>query len=71
MGEKRQKSSQIEACEQKTNSKNANFWSNITAKRAFLVLFLFRRDQNHHLNLTSKNENMRIDLKHIWKIARK
>ena len=61
--------SQIDACEQKITSKKANFCSNTvfslffkikvkkihTAKPlAFSVHFLFRRDQNHYCNLTSK-----------------
>ena len=58
-----------EACEQKTTSERANFCSNTvfslyfkfrakkfhTAKPlAFLLYFLFRRDQNHYSNLPSK-----------------
>ena len=61
--------SEIAACEQKNNSEKANFCSNsvfslyfkIRAKKlhaakplAFLLHFLFRRDQNHYSNLTSK-----------------
>ena len=61
--------SQIAACEQKTNSEKANFFSNtvfslyfkfgaktIHAAKplAFSLHFLFRRDQNHYSNLTSK-----------------
>ena len=61
--------SEIAACEQKTTSEKANFCSNtvfsfyfkIIAKKfyaakplAFSVHFLFRRDQNHYSNLTSK-----------------
>ena len=61
--------SEIAACEQKTTSENANFCSNtdfspyfkIRAKKfhtvkplAFSLHFLFRRDQNHYSNLTSK-----------------
>ena len=61
--------SEIAACEQKTTSEKANFCSNtvfslyfkIRAKKihaakalAFSLHFLFRRDQNHHSNLTSK-----------------
>ena len=56
------------ACEQKTTSEKANFCSNtvfslyfkiranIHAAKplAFSFHFLFRRDQNHHSNLTSK-----------------
>ena len=57
------------ACEQKITSEKANFCSNtvfslyfkIRAKKfhaakplAFSLHFLFRRDQNHHSNLTSK-----------------
>ena len=61
--------SQIAACEQKTFSEKANFCSNTVfslyfkfgAKKihaakplAFSLHFLFRRDQNHYSNLTSK-----------------
>ena len=61
--------SEIAACEQKTSSEKTNFCSNtvfslyfkIRAKKfhaakplAFSLHFLFRRDQNHHSNLTSK-----------------
>ena len=61
--------SEIAACEQKTTSEKANFCSNIVfslyfkfgAKKfhaakplAFSLHFLFRRDQNHYSNLTSK-----------------
>ena len=61
--------SEIAACEQKTTRENANFCSNtvsslyfkIRAKKfhpakplAFSLHFLFRRDQNHYSNLTSK-----------------
>ena len=61
--------SEIAACEQKTTSEKTNFCSNIVfalyfkirAKKfhaakplAFSLHFLFRRDQNHHSNLTSK-----------------
>ena len=61
--------SEIAACEQKTTSEKANFCSNTVfslyfkfgAKKfhaakplAFSLHFLFRRDQNHHSNLTSK-----------------
>ena len=61
--------SEIAACEQKTTSEKANFCSNtvfslyfkIGAKKfqaakplAFSLHFLFRRDQNHYSNLTSK-----------------
>ena len=61
--------SQIAACEQKTTSEKANFCSNTIfslyfkfgAKKiyaakplAFSLHFLFRRDQNHYSNLTSK-----------------
>ena len=60
---------EIAGCEQKTTSENANFCSNtvfslyfkIRAKKfhaakrlAFSLHFLFRRDQNHYSNLTSK-----------------
>ena len=61
--------SEIAACEQKTTSEKANFFSNIVfslyfkfrAKKfhavkplAFSLHFLFRRDQNHYSSLTSK-----------------
>ena len=61
--------SEIAACEQKTTSEKANFCSNTVfslyfkfgAKKfhaakplAFSLHFLFRREQNHHSNLTSK-----------------
>ena len=59
--------SEIAACEQKTTSEKANFCSNtvfyfkVRAKNlhaakplAFSLHFLFRRDQNHYSNLTSK-----------------
>ena len=61
--------SEIAACEQKTTSEKAKFCSNtvfslyfkIKAKKihaakplAFSLHFLFRRDQNHYSNLTSK-----------------
>ena len=61
--------SEIAACEQKTPSEKANFCSSTvfslyfkfgakkfhTAKPiAFSLHFLFRRDQNHYSNLTSK-----------------
>ena len=61
--------SEIAACEQKTTTDKANFFSNtvfslyfkIRAKKfhdakplAFSLHFLFRRDQNHYSNLTSK-----------------
>ena len=61
--------SEIAACEQKTTTDKANFCSNtvfslyfkIRAKKfhaakplAFSLPFLFRRDQNHYSNLTSK-----------------
>ena len=61
--------SEIGACEQKTTTKKPNFCSNtvfplyfkIRAKKihaakqlAFSLHFLFRRDQNHYSNLTSK-----------------
>ena len=61
--------SEIAACEQKTTSEKANFCSNTVfslylkfrAKKfhaakplAFSLHFLFRRDQNHDSNLTSK-----------------
>ena len=59
----------IGACEQKTTTEKSNFCSNtifslyfkIRAKKihaakplAFSLYFLFRRDQNHHSNLTSR-----------------
>ena len=61
--------SEIAACERRTSSEKANFCSNnvfslyfkFRAKKlhvpkplAFSLLFLFRRDQNHYSNLTSK-----------------
>ena len=61
--------SEIAACEQKTTTDKANFCSNtvfslyfkIRAKKihaakplSFSLHFLFRRDQNHYSNLTSK-----------------
>ena len=61
--------SEIVACEQKTTTEKPNFYSNtvcslyfkIRAKKnhaakplAFSLHFLFRRDQNHYSNLTSK-----------------
>ena len=61
--------SETVVCEQKTTSEKANFSSNtafllyfkIRAKKfhaakplAFLLHFLFRRDENHYSNLTSK-----------------
>ena len=61
--------SEIAACEQKTTTEKPNFCSNtvfslyfkIRAKKihaakpfAFSLHFLFRRDQNHYSNLTSK-----------------
>ena len=61
--------SAIAACQQKTTTDKANFCSNavfllyfkIRAKKnhaakplAFSLHFLFRRDQNHYSNLTSK-----------------
>ena len=67
--EKTVNQSEIAAYEQKTTSEKANFCSNtifslyfkIRAKKfhaakplAFSLHFLFRRDQNHHSNLTSK-----------------
>ena len=60
---------EIAACEQKTTTEKPNFCSNTVfslyfkfrAKKihaakplAFSLHFLFRRDQNHHSNLTSK-----------------
>ena len=65
--------SKIAACEQKTTTDKANFCSNtvfslyfkIRAKKihaakplAFSLHFLFRRDQNHYSNLTSKIKKM-------------
>ena len=65
----RKNQSEIAACEQKTTTDKPNFCSNtvfslcfkIRAKTihaakplAFSLHFLFRRDQNHHSNLTSK-----------------
>ena len=65
--------SEIAACEQKTTTEIPNFCSNtvfslyfkIRAKKihaakplAFSLHFLFRRDQNHYSNLTSKIMNM-------------
>ena len=62
--------SEIAACEQKTTPDKANFCSNnvfsvyfkIRAKKfhaakplAFSLHLLFRRDQNHYSNLTSKS----------------
>ena len=61
--------SEIAACEQKTTSEKANFCCNTifslyfknrakkihaTKPLAFALHFLFRRDQNHYSNLTSK-----------------
>ena len=61
--------SEIAACEQKTTSEKTNFCSNtvfslyfkIRVKKfhaakplVFSLHFLFRRDQNHHSNLTPK-----------------
>ena len=66
---KTENQSEIAACEQKTTSEKANFCSNtafslhfkLTAKKfhtakplAFSLHFLFRCDQNHYSNLTSK-----------------
>ena len=65
----RKNQSEIAACEQKTTSEKANFCSNTVfslcfkfrAKKfhaaeplAFSLHFLFRRDQSHYSNLTSK-----------------
>ena len=65
----RKNQSEIAACEQKTTTDKANFCSNTIfalyfkfgAKKfhaakplAFSLHFLFRRDQNHYSNLTSK-----------------
>ena len=67
--EKTENQSGIAACEQKTTTEKSNFCSNtifslyfkIRAKKihaakplAFSLHFLFRCDQNHHSNLTSK-----------------
>ena len=67
--EKTVKISEIAACEQKTTTEKPNFCSNIVfslyfkirARKiyaakplAFSLHFLFRRDQNHYSNLTSK-----------------
>ena len=67
--EKTKNQSEIATCEQKTTIEKANFCSNTVfslyfkfrAKKihaakplAFSLHFLFRRDQNHHSNLTSK-----------------
>ena len=66
---KSKKLSEIAACEQKTTTEKPNFYSNtifslyfkFRAKKfhaakplAFSLHFLFRRDQNHYSNLTSK-----------------
>ena len=66
---KNTKNTEIAACEQKTTTDKANFCSNAVfslyfkfrAKKfhaakplALLLHFLFRRDQNHYSNLTSK-----------------
>ena len=66
---KKENQSEIAACEQKTTTNKANFCSNtvfslyfkIRVKKfraakplAFSLHFLFRRDQNHYSNLTSK-----------------
>ena len=67
--EKTENQSEIAACEQKTTTEKPNFCSNtvfslyfkIRATKihaakplAFSLHFLFRRDQNHYSNLTSK-----------------
>ena len=67
--EKSKNQSEIAACKQKTTTEKPNFCSNtvfslyfkIRAKKihaakplAFSLHFLFRRDQNHYSNLTSK-----------------
>ena len=67
--------SEIAACERKTTTENPNFCSNTVfslyfkfrAKKlhaakplAFSLHFLFRRDQNHYSNLTSKNINRQM-----------
>ena len=47
--------SEIAACEQKTTSEKANFCSNtVFSLYSTSLHFLFRRDQNHFSNLTSK-----------------
>ena len=66
--------SEIAACEQKTTTDKANFCSNTvfslyfknratkfhaTKLLAFSLHFLFRRDQNHYSNLSSKIMEMR------------
>ena len=68
-----QNQSEIAACEQKNTSEKANFCSNTVfslyfkfrAKKfhaakplAFSLHFLFRRDQNHYSNWTSKKKKM-------------
>ena len=68
-GKNSKNQSEIAACEQKTTSEKANFCSSTVfslyfkfrAKKthaakplAFSLDFLFRRDQNHYPNLTSK-----------------
>ena len=78
--------SEIAACEQKTTSEKANFCSNtvfslyfkirvktIHAAKplAFSLHFLFRRDQNHYSNLTSKIMKMCKKNKHSRKKFRK
>ena len=69
----RKNQSEIAACEQKITTEKPNFCSNtvfslyfkIRAKKihaakplAFSLHFLFRRDQNHYSNLTSKIMNI-------------
>ena len=68
--------SEIVACEQKTTSEKANSCSNnvfsiyfkTRAKNhavkplAFLLHLLFRRDQNHYSNLTSKIMKMCVEI---------
>ena len=83
----RKNQSEIAACEQKVTSEKANFCSNtvlsiyfkIRAQKfhaakslAFSLYFLFRRDQNHHSNLTSKIMKMceQILKKHSRKNSR-
>ena len=71
--QKIEKTVKIAACEQKTTTEKPNFCSNtifalyfkIRAKKihaakplVFSLHFLFRRDQNHYSNLTSKIMNM-------------
>ena len=74
--------SESAACEQKTTTEKPNFCSNtvfslyfkIKAKKfhaakplAFSLHFLFRRDQNHNSDLTSKIMRMCEQIRHVWK----